>query len=186
MCSSEPNVTVEVAGQKPVVYQQMDADRMRQIFRRHVLKGEVQTAFALVRQGSSGPGAQVMAAKKAAREVSASAPACCTKGGAAEHPRGLREERSSPTGSPARSRSRPGTAAASAVSARWSGVAEEGVVYLPAQAGDAAKIVKEHLAGGTPVERLRYKGPGAAESIPMESEHPFFKNQLFRVMRNRG
>jgi len=50
MCSSEPNVTVEVAGQKPVVYQQMDADRMRQVFRRHVLKGEVQTAFALVRQ----------------------------------------------------------------------------------------------------------------------------------------
>jgi NADP-reducing hydrogenase subunit HndB len=50
MCSSEPNVTVEVEGEKPVVYQQMDADRMRQVFRRHVLKGEVQTAFALVRQ----------------------------------------------------------------------------------------------------------------------------------------
>ena len=50
MCSSEPNVTVEVAGHKPVVYQQMDADRMRQIFRRHVLMGEAQTAFALVRQ----------------------------------------------------------------------------------------------------------------------------------------
>jgi NADP-reducing hydrogenase subunit HndB len=50
MCSSEPNVTVEVAGEKPVVYQQMDADRMRQVFRRHVLAGEVQAPFALVRQ----------------------------------------------------------------------------------------------------------------------------------------
>lgn len=50
MCSSEPNVTVEVRGEQPVVYQQMDADKMHQVFRRHVLKGEVQAAFALVRQ----------------------------------------------------------------------------------------------------------------------------------------
>lgn len=49
MCSSEPNVTVEIQGQKPVVYQHMDAKKMRQVFRRHVLKGEVQTDFALAR-----------------------------------------------------------------------------------------------------------------------------------------
>ena len=49
MCSSEPNVTVEMQGQKPVVYQHMDANKMRQVFRRHVLKGEVQTDFALAR-----------------------------------------------------------------------------------------------------------------------------------------
>jgi len=49
MCSSEPNVTVEIQGQKPVVYQHMDANKMRQVFRRHVLKGEVQTDFALAR-----------------------------------------------------------------------------------------------------------------------------------------
>ncbi len=50
MCSSEPNVTVELTGREPVMYQHMDADRMRQVFRRHVQKGEVQTQFALVRQ----------------------------------------------------------------------------------------------------------------------------------------
>ncbi len=49
MCSSEPNVTVELQGQPPVVYQHMDGNRMRQVFRRHVLKGEVQTDFALAR-----------------------------------------------------------------------------------------------------------------------------------------
>ena len=49
MCSSEPNVTVEVEGQKPVMYQHMDANRMRQVFKRHVLAGEVQTDFALAR-----------------------------------------------------------------------------------------------------------------------------------------
>jgi NADP-reducing hydrogenase subunit HndB len=46
MCSSEPNVTVELLGSDPVVYEHMDAKRMRQVFRRHVLRGEVQSDFA--------------------------------------------------------------------------------------------------------------------------------------------
>jgi len=49
MCSSEPNVTVELQGKDPVVYQLMDAKKMRQVFKRHVLLGEVQTDFALAR-----------------------------------------------------------------------------------------------------------------------------------------
>jgi NADP-reducing hydrogenase subunit HndB len=55
MCSSEPNVTVELQGTEPVVYQHMDANRMRQVFRRHVLRGEVQTGFALMRQAPFAP-----------------------------------------------------------------------------------------------------------------------------------
>ena len=47
MCSSEPNVTVEVLDSEPIVYQHMDANRMRQVFRRHALLGEVATDFAL-------------------------------------------------------------------------------------------------------------------------------------------
>jgi NADP-reducing hydrogenase subunit HndB len=49
MCSSEPNVTVEVLDSEPIVYQHMDANRMRQVFRRHALLGEVQTDFALAK-----------------------------------------------------------------------------------------------------------------------------------------
>jgi NADP-reducing hydrogenase subunit HndB len=49
MCSSEPNVTVEIQGKDPVIYQHMDRNRMRQVFKRHVLLGEVQTEFALAR-----------------------------------------------------------------------------------------------------------------------------------------
>lgn len=49
MCSSEPNVTVESKDQEPVVYQHIDRNRMRQVFKRHVLLGEVQTDFALAR-----------------------------------------------------------------------------------------------------------------------------------------
>jgi NADP-reducing hydrogenase subunit HndB len=49
MCSSEPNVTVELQGHEPVIYQHMDRNKMRQVFKRHVLLGEVQTGFALAR-----------------------------------------------------------------------------------------------------------------------------------------
>ena len=49
MCSSEPNVTVEMLGKEGVLYKHMDKNRMRQVFKRHVLLGEVQTDFALAR-----------------------------------------------------------------------------------------------------------------------------------------
>ncbi|HEY6000540.1 MAG TPA: NADH-quinone oxidoreductase subunit NuoF [bacterium] len=65
-------------------------------------------------------------------------------------------------------------------------VAADGVLYRAVKPADAAKIVAEHIAGGSPVERLRYQGPGAAESVVPESGHPFFKDQLFWVMRNKG
>ena len=47
MCSSEPNVTVEMQDSEPIVYQKMESNRMRQVFKRHVLLGEVQSDFAL-------------------------------------------------------------------------------------------------------------------------------------------
>jgi NADP-reducing hydrogenase subunit HndB len=49
MCSSEPNVTVEIKDQDPVIYQHMDRNKMRQVFKRHVLLGEIQSDFALAR-----------------------------------------------------------------------------------------------------------------------------------------
>jgi NADP-reducing hydrogenase subunit HndB len=49
-CNSEPNVTVEILDSEPIVYQHMDADRMRQVFKRHALLGEVQTDFTLAKK----------------------------------------------------------------------------------------------------------------------------------------
>ena len=49
MCSKEPMVTVEIVGKDPIVYGQMDANKMRQVFKRHILQGEVQTMFAIAR-----------------------------------------------------------------------------------------------------------------------------------------
>ncbi|MBU2548986.1 MAG: (2Fe-2S) ferredoxin domain-containing protein [Proteobacteria bacterium] len=47
LCSEEPLVTVEILGQDPIRYHFVDRKKMRQIFRRHVLIGEVQHQFAL-------------------------------------------------------------------------------------------------------------------------------------------
>lgn len=50
MCSSEPNVTVEIKDEEPIIYQNVDSNLIRQIFKRHILKGEVQTEFALAKK----------------------------------------------------------------------------------------------------------------------------------------
>jgi (2Fe-2S) ferredoxin len=49
MCKEEPMITVEILGEEPIIYGQLDASRMRQVFRRHVLEGEVQTMFAVAK-----------------------------------------------------------------------------------------------------------------------------------------
>jgi NADP-reducing hydrogenase subunit HndB len=49
LCSREPLVTVEILGQEPIKYEYVDTNKMRQIFKRHVLQGEIQTPFVLAR-----------------------------------------------------------------------------------------------------------------------------------------
>jgi NADP-reducing hydrogenase subunit HndB len=49
LCSQEPMVTVELTGQSPIVYGKIDANKMRQIFMRHVMQGEVQAPFAIAK-----------------------------------------------------------------------------------------------------------------------------------------
>lgn len=49
LCSREPLVTVEIAGQEPIKYEYMNPNKMRQVFKRHILAGEIQTPFVLAR-----------------------------------------------------------------------------------------------------------------------------------------
>ena len=46
-CPTEPNVTIAIEGQDPVVYQKMNAEKMRQVFHNHVLGGQIQDDFVL-------------------------------------------------------------------------------------------------------------------------------------------
>ena len=49
LCSREPLVTVEVLNQEPIKYEYVNPNKMRQIFKRHVLAGEIQTPFVLAK-----------------------------------------------------------------------------------------------------------------------------------------
>ncbi|MBN1254854.1 MAG: (2Fe-2S) ferredoxin domain-containing protein [Deltaproteobacteria bacterium] len=49
ICSREPLVTVEVAGEEPITYEYMDENKMRQVFKQHILDGKVQRQFALAK-----------------------------------------------------------------------------------------------------------------------------------------
>ncbi|HPL62634.1 MAG: (2Fe-2S) ferredoxin domain-containing protein [Syntrophales bacterium] len=49
ICSREPLVTVEVLGEEPIKYEHMDPNKMRQVFKRHILEGEIQTPFVMAR-----------------------------------------------------------------------------------------------------------------------------------------
>ena len=46
-CPTEPNVTIEIEGEDPVVYQKMNAEKMRQVFHQHILGGQIQSDFVL-------------------------------------------------------------------------------------------------------------------------------------------
>jgi NADP-reducing hydrogenase subunit HndB len=46
-CKSEPNITVEIGGSEPVIYQKMTPDKMRQVFKEHIQGGEVQEDYVL-------------------------------------------------------------------------------------------------------------------------------------------
>jgi NADP-reducing hydrogenase subunit HndB len=47
LCSREPMATVELAGQAPVKYVDLNADKMRKIFEQHVLGGKIVQEYAL-------------------------------------------------------------------------------------------------------------------------------------------
>ena len=49
LCSREPLVTVEVLNQEPIKYEYVDSDMMKQIFKKHILEGEILTPFVLAR-----------------------------------------------------------------------------------------------------------------------------------------
>ncbi|MEA2013780.1 MAG: (2Fe-2S) ferredoxin domain-containing protein [Thermodesulfobacteriota bacterium] len=54
LCSREPEVTVQILEQDPIVYEFVNPNKMRQIFKRHILKGEIQTPFVLARAKDQG------------------------------------------------------------------------------------------------------------------------------------
>ncbi len=48
LCSREPMATVEIADNPPVKYVQLNGNKIKEIFKEHILKGEVIEKYAMV------------------------------------------------------------------------------------------------------------------------------------------
>lgn len=49
ICSREPLATIEEQGKDPIVYEYLTPNKARQVFKRHIMKGEIQTDFVMAR-----------------------------------------------------------------------------------------------------------------------------------------
>ncbi|MFO8113544.1 MAG: NADH-quinone oxidoreductase subunit NuoF [Desulfosalsimonadaceae bacterium] len=65
-------------------------------------------------------------------------------------------------------------------------VLPEDVFYQKLRPEDVPELVEEHLIKGKVVERLLYRDPGTKKRIPLMHDIPFFSNQMFWAMRNKG
>ncbi len=53
LCSREPMATVEILGQPPVKYCDLNEEKIKEIFSKHVINGEIVEAYALARGSES-------------------------------------------------------------------------------------------------------------------------------------
>jgi NADH:ubiquinone oxidoreductase subunit F (NADH-binding)/(2Fe-2S) ferredoxin/NAD-dependent dihydropyrimidine dehydrogenase PreA subunit len=65
-------------------------------------------------------------------------------------------------------------------------VQPEGIFYQKLKVKDVPHLVEEHFLKGRPVKKLFYVEPASKETIPGMEQIPFFANQMFWVMRNKG
>ena len=65
-------------------------------------------------------------------------------------------------------------------------VQPEGIFYQKLKVKDVPHLVEEHFLKGRPVQKLFYVEPASKETIPSMEQIPFFANQMFWVMRNKG
>jgi len=49
ICSREPLVTIEEQGKEPIVYEYLTKNKMRQIFKQHIMDGKIQPEFIMAR-----------------------------------------------------------------------------------------------------------------------------------------
>jgi NADH-quinone oxidoreductase subunit F/NAD(P)H dehydrogenase (quinone)/NADP-reducing hydrogenase subunit HndC len=65
-------------------------------------------------------------------------------------------------------------------------VQPEGIFYQRLTPEIVPHLVEEHFLKGRPVKKLLYVEPASKKTIPKMNEIPFFANQMFWVMRNKG
>ena len=65
-------------------------------------------------------------------------------------------------------------------------VQPEGIFYQRLQIKDVQELVEEHFLKGRPLKRLFFVESESKETIPEMNDIPFFSNQVYRAMKNKG
>ncbi|MBU1172520.1 MAG: NADH-quinone oxidoreductase subunit NuoF [Proteobacteria bacterium] len=65
-------------------------------------------------------------------------------------------------------------------------VQPEGIFYQKLRVEDVPLLVEEHFLKGRPVKKLFFVEHASKESIPNMNDIPFFSNQIYRAMKNKG
>ncbi len=65
-------------------------------------------------------------------------------------------------------------------------VQPEGIFYQRLQPKDVPELVEEHFLKGRPLKRLFFIESESKETIPEMDDIPFFSNQVYRAMKNKG
>lgn len=65
-------------------------------------------------------------------------------------------------------------------------VQPEGIFYQKLKIKDVPELVEEHFLKGRPVKRLFFVESKSKETIPAMKDIPFFANQVYRAMKNKG
>jgi NADH-quinone oxidoreductase subunit F/NAD(P)H dehydrogenase (quinone)/NADP-reducing hydrogenase subunit HndC len=65
-------------------------------------------------------------------------------------------------------------------------VQPEGIFYQRLTPEIVPHLVEEHFLKGRPMKKLLYVEPASKKTIPKMNQIPFFANQMFWVMRNKG
>jgi len=65
-------------------------------------------------------------------------------------------------------------------------VQPEGIFYQKLQVKDVPELVEEHFLKGRPVKRHFFVESKSKETIPEMDDIPFFSNQVYRAMKNKG
>ncbi len=65
-------------------------------------------------------------------------------------------------------------------------VQPEGIFYQKLTVKDVPELVEEHFLKGRPVKRLFFVESQSKETIPEMNDIPFFANQVYRAMKNKG
>ncbi len=60
------------------------------------------------------------------------------------------------------------------------------IFYQKLSVDDIDELIESHIIGGKPVERLLYKDPQTKKRIAVQTDIPFFANQMPRALRNKG